>query len=286
MEEDVELGVNIIGSCCGHTNTKINVHVLLNLVGCSLGDLDSHVSFFLSLSLNGDTVTHFQGQLLDSLLFLDTKDYSVNEDAWNMDFIWVEGSSLNNHISFGNDDLSSHGNIWVEVPGGSVESQVTFLISLVALNEGIVSLNGFFQKIFFAIEFSMFFLRAVFQHFATTWGILNRNLSSLKDSVSSSGRVEGRDTLASTSDFLCQVTLGSQVEFNLTIEVLLRQDRIVSYVGAVNLGDLILLQQQGQSVFSCTNFVGNDCDVLGSQLVGGLDEVLRDTAETEPTSED
>ena len=75
------------------------------------------------------------------------------------------------------------------------------------------------------------------------------------------------------------------MELELTVEVLLLEDRVDTDVGSVDASDLMVLEEEGETVLVGTALIGDEGELFGAPLGSGLDEVLGDTAEAEATSD-
>ena len=76
------------------------------------------------------------------------------------------------------------------------------------------------------------------------------------------------------------------MELKLTVEVLLLEDGVDTDVGSVDAGDLMVLEEEGETVLVGTALIGDEGELFGAPLGSGLDEVLGDAAEAEATSDD
>lgn len=75
------------------------------------------------------------------------------------------------------------------------------------------------------------------------------------------------------------------MELNLTIQILLFEDRVHTNVRGVHFRNLMFLEQQGETILVGAALVGDDGKVLHSPLGCSLDKVLGDTAEAETSSD-
>jgi hypothetical protein len=122
-------------------------------------------------------------------------------------------------ICFSNDDLTSGGNIRVEVSGSLIEDQVTILISLIALHKSEVSSECLLKKISFAIELSDFSRLAVADRLAIL-SEFSWDKTLLEKSTSTSWGIESGDTSTTCSNLFSEVTLRGKMYFNLPVKIL------------------------------------------------------------------
>lgn len=103
--------------------------------------------------------------------------------------------------------------------------------------------------------------------------------------MSTSGCVEGGNTMTSSTALLSKSTLGSQFNFEFTLQVLSLEFIIFTNIRGDHSFDLTRVKQQTQTIVLQTTVVGYNSEVLGAIGLNSLDEVLRNTTNTKTTNE-
>jgi hypothetical protein len=98
--------------------------------------------------------------------------------------------------------------------------------------------------------------------------------------------VESRDTVASTSELLSESSLGNHLKLDDSIKILVLEERVLSQVGAVHLLDLLLFKELAKTVLVSSSVGGVACQVLGSVVDEGVDQLLWNSTEAEASKGD
>lgn len=161
--QDTVLGLqndlNTLGQVGGgdqrNTNTKVDVHAILELLGGTLDD-----TLTASGSLTGTSSEHLTGVLgVGNLLNLSLSvalDDSVDVDALQVDVLGSNLANLDNVIGLNESNLGVLGHGLVEVVLSLAELAVAKTIGLVDLNQSVVTVDRFFQKELLAVENTSF----------------------------------------------------------------------------------------------------------------------------------
>jgi hypothetical protein len=123
-----------------------------------------------------------------------------------------------------------------------VEDKVAVLIGLPALDEGEVSRERLLKEISLVVEGSDLTGLRVRDYCLTFVAVASRDLASLKEGSSTSWRIESGNTSTTSSELFGEVALRSEVELELTVEVLLLKDCVHSNVGSVYSAYLVVLE--------------------------------------------
>jgi hypothetical protein len=112
---------------------------LRNFSSSSLSNLNAYLSFLFALSSNLNSSACSKSKFLNSLLFSDSLNNSIDKDTWAVNLIRLKFTYLDDVVSFGDDNLSSCGAVRVEVSSSGMENKIAFLVCFPALNEGKVT---------------------------------------------------------------------------------------------------------------------------------------------------
>ena len=147
--------------------------------------------------------------------------------------------------------------IRVEITSCSVEYKVTIFISFPALDKGEVTSQRLFKEILLSFKFSHFSWGLIWHSFLTFIAEASRNFSWFQEGTNTSRRIEGRDTCATSSQFLSQVSLGCQVKFELPVKVLLLENTVNSNIWSIDFAYLVVLQQEWKTIFVTSALIWN-----------------------------
>lgn len=117
---------------------------------------------YLRLTAFEHRIRIFGENELLNLLFHGALDDLVDVDALQMDVLGSDLTDLDNLIRLDNGDLGVLGHGFVEVVHSHAESAVTKLVSLVDLDESVITEDRLFQNVLLAVEFPGFLW---FRHF-------------------------------------------------------------------------------------------------------------------------
>jgi len=117
LKSDVDTWLEEVSANRGNTDSKVDEHAILELLGCSANDaFTTNKSITLAWNLNGLSWDVLSGEL-DALLVVLTLEDALYIACGEMDIIWLKGTNWYNLLNFDDASLSSNCDIWVEVSG-------------------------------------------------------------------------------------------------------------------------------------------------------------------------
>ena len=117
LELDPNTLGKVVGRHGGDPNSKVYVHAVLELLGCTAHDATTAARdgrLGGGVGFGGDL-----GELLDALLVVRRLNDLVNEDSGEVDLVGMELAGLNNLLNLGNTKLACPCSVGVEVPGSA-----------------------------------------------------------------------------------------------------------------------------------------------------------------------
>mmetsp|Transcript_48259 Transcript_48259/g.71944 ORF Transcript_48259/g.71944 Transcript_48259/m.71944 type:complete len:404 (+) Transcript_48259:227-1438(+) len=198
LEFDLDALRDVVGGHGWNTNSQVNVHTVLELLGSSTHDPSS-----TSLD-NPSLLVAAQTEPFDGLVVVDSLDDVRHVDAWQMNLIGVQFTRFYNLFCFCQHHLSRHATIRVGILCRSSKDQVTTCIGLPSLYESNITLERSFHDILSSIK--LLYHTGFTLHFrcaATIGFVLDGDTTIGIDGTSPRWRKESRHTSSGRLHSLC-----------------------------------------------------------------------------------
>lgn len=285
LQDNLDGGVDEVGSKDGHTNTEVGVHAVLELLS---GTADNTLAL-----VGGLTLTKSSGVstlLLGVGVLLNLRGESALDDTLDVDTGQVDGSGINLaglddvlSLNDGHLGVTAHGA--VEVVGCVAEQAVTKSVGLPCLDESVVSLDCLLHDVALAIKHLGVAGLAVLCDCAV--GVVSQgHLTELHHGTKGGRCVECGDTRTTGTAALSESSLGAELQVDLTSDIHSLEGLVLTNVRSNHLRDLLGLEEQTETSSVNTSVVTDHSQVIDrGVLQDSVNQRVRHTTQPESTSE-